>query len=176
MPRFWALMLLSLVLKAGSVLVLMLTIYGILTVAANAAPIPATDQVLPPPLPPIPTFELPDLVMPTFELPDLNFDSSEMRQATQQLTVMFVVSSIVGGLIWSLALYGAGQFIDLMLQIEVNTRGRRAAYSVPSGDPDDLPRAPRKPTPEQTGYRPMSEADRRALNASRRFQNPKRDL
>lgn len=100
----------------------------------------------------------------------------------EQIATAFVNATAIGylvalvlSLLIGLAFIALGQMSAMLVRIETNTRTRGPAYDVPAGDQYDNIGAPERRTTQKQGQRPMSEADRRALEQRRRFQNPKRE-
>lgn len=97
---------------------------------------------------------------------------AQLATAFVNATAVSYLVALVLSLLIGLAFIGLGQILALLVRIETNTRPRRPAYDVPAGDLfDDLGALEKRATQKQ-GIRPMSEADRRALEQRRRFQNP----
>lgn len=121
MGRFWALWLVSVLLRILGVIVMLISVVGTATLVVNAGAAPVIAQ-LPPPPPVFPTLE--PFVMPTFP----TFDRASFTAAAEHVAVVTVFIGLLLGIFYGLVIYAIGQFIVLMLAIEENTRRRAADY------------------------------------------------
>jgi len=126
-PRYWALLLLSIVLRLGGVMALVLTVVAMFAFASftsSAAPI--DSQPIPFPTQP-PFFEMPRFEMPTFDfqlppqLPALDAESLA-RQITGVVGGFATVVVLFWGVLTSIGLYASGQFLILLINHEENMR------------------------------------------------------
>lgn len=119
MSRYWALIILSVVYRLGGVLIFVLTLLAMFSLTAWADN--SHQPIVFPTLAPFPTF-------PPF--PDFSFSSppplpfpTNPDQLANQLRALGAFSALlifIGGSLLSLCLYAAGQFLDMMIDIEYN--------------------------------------------------------
>lgn len=104
MPRFWALWLLSVLLRGLGTIWMLFTVFAPIALAI--------DQL---------------------RSQDATYNFNSITGALAGLTTVSLAVVFLLSLLYGLMIYAAGQFIVLMIQIEANTR-RRAAYTVPPDD------------------------------------------
>lgn len=124
MPRYWALIILSIVYRLGGVVLLILTI---LSTFAFVSVADDSDQIIIPTFPPLPTFPpFPDFSFNPQEQPILPFPDINTNQVTAQISqtlgAFAGVFVLVWGLLASVGLFALGQFLVLMIDVEYNMR------------------------------------------------------
>jgi hypothetical protein len=140
MPRFWALWLVSIILRGAGVVWIVFTILTTIVMAVSAQQVQPLQTI---PLPQMPT--LAPFVMP--EMPNFNV----ITNAAAGVTVWALVFGFVLSLFYGLILYAVGQFIVLMLSIEQSVRLNGGRAEVPENaardmwnEPASAPRRPRR--------------------------------
>lgn len=140
MPRFWALWVVSIILRGAGVVWVIFTIMTTIVMAVNAQQVQPLQTI---PLPQMPT--LAPFVMP--ELPNFN----GVANAAAGLTVSALIFGFFLSLFYGLVLYAIGQFIVLMLSIEQSVRGSDRRAELPANPARDMwgeaaptPRRPRR--------------------------------
>lgn len=127
MPRFWALWLLSVILRGAGVVWVVFTILTTIVMAVSAQQVQPLQTI---PLPQMPT--LAPFVMP--EMPNFNV----ITNAAAGVTVWALVFGFFLSLLYGLILYAIGQFIVLMLSIEQSVRLNGGRAEVPENPARDM--------------------------------------
>lgn len=121
-PRYWALIILSVIYRVAGGICLVITLLSVFAFASVAQDV---EQPIPfPTLPPFP--ELPDFSI--LEIPEFNLEQPpqlpniDARQITAALGRFAAIYILVFGLASSLGIYALGQFLVLMIDHEENMR------------------------------------------------------
>lgn len=132
-PRYWALIILSVIYRIGGAICLVITIISVFAFTATAEDIeqPAPLPTFPAP-PQIQIPILPTLEILEFEIPEFNFRqpptfptvdtgqlTTSLKTALGGFAALFV---LIWGLAASIGLYALGQFLVLMIDHEENMR------------------------------------------------------